>query len=98
MEPRRTRTARQLETNVEKNRTLDSTVQVCDVMLMRELHKRFHEKTGVCFASLYPGRLLLSLSHEQHVWGQKFAAELDAGCIAETNLFREHYPVFRSVL
>eukprot|EP00439_Symbiodinium_sp_Y106_P054371 s887_g7.t1 len=45
--------------------------KVCDVMLMRELHKRFHEKTGVCFASLYPG------------------------CIAETNLFREHYPVFR---
>ncbi|CAE7211030.1 PORA [Symbiodinium microadriaticum] len=45
--------------------------KVCDVMLMRELHKRFHDKTGVCFASLYPG------------------------CIAETNLFREHYPVFR---
>lgn len=45
--------------------------KVCDVMLMRELHKRYHESTGICFSSLYPG------------------------CIADTNLFREHYPVFR---
>jgi len=47
--------------------------KVCDVMLMRELHKRYHDSTGVTFTSLYPG------------------------CIAETNLFREHYPVFRSI-
>lgn len=45
--------------------------KVCDVMLMRELHKRYHASTGISFSSLYPG------------------------CIAETNLFREHYPVFR---
>lgn len=45
--------------------------KVCDVMLMRELHKRYHDSTGICFSSLYPG------------------------CIADTNLFREHYPVFR---
>jgi light-dependent protochlorophyllide reductase len=29
--------------------------KVCCVMLMRELHKRFHESTGVSFSSLYPG-------------------------------------------
>jgi len=45
--------------------------KVCDVMLMRELHKRYHQSTGIAFSSLYPG------------------------CIAETGLFREHYPVFR---
>jgi len=45
--------------------------KVCDVMLMRELHRRYHEKTGIVFTSLYPG------------------------CIAETGLFREHYPVFQ---
>ncbi|CAK9011588.1 unnamed protein product [Durusdinium trenchii] len=45
--------------------------KVCDVMLMRELHKRHHASTGIAFSSLYPG------------------------CIADTNLFREHYPVFR---
>lgn len=45
--------------------------KVCDVMLMKELHRRFHASTGVVFSSLYPG------------------------CIAETGLFREHYPVFQ---
>lgn len=29
--------------------------QVCNMLTMREMHKRFHEKTGVTFASLYPG-------------------------------------------
>merc|ERR1719254_423644 len=47
--------------------------KVCDVMLMRELHRRFHDSTGIVFASLYPG------------------------CIADTNLFREHYPVFKAL-
>jgi len=47
--------------------------KVADVMLMRELHRRFHSSTGIVFASLYPG------------------------CIAETNLFREHYPVFQAL-
>jgi len=29
--------------------------KVCCVMLMRELHKRYHASTGVVFSSLYPG-------------------------------------------
>lgn len=47
--------------------------KVCDVMLMKELHRRYHQETGIVFTSLYPG------------------------CIAETGLFREHYPLFQSL-
>jgi protochlorophyllide reductase len=47
--------------------------KLCCVMLMRELHKRFHESTGIAFTSLYPG------------------------CITETGLFQNHYPLFRAV-
>jgi len=47
--------------------------KVCDVMLMRELHRRYHKETGVVFSSMYPG------------------------CVAETGLFREHYPVFQKL-
>mmetsp|Transcript_35459 Transcript_35459/g.93521 ORF Transcript_35459/g.93521 Transcript_35459/m.93521 type:complete len:456 (-) Transcript_35459:693-2060(-) len=47
--------------------------KVCDVMLMRELHRRYHKSTGIVFSSLYPG------------------------CIADTGLFREHYPVFQTL-
>lgn len=47
--------------------------KVCAIMLMRELHRRYHESTGIMFASLYPG------------------------CIADSGLFREHYPIFQSL-
>ena len=47
--------------------------KVCNMLTMQEMHRRFHEKTGVTFASLYPG------------------------CIATTGLFREHYPLFRTL-
>lgn len=47
--------------------------KVCNMLTMQEMHRRFHEKTGVVFASLYPG------------------------CIATTGLFREHYPIFRTL-
>lgn len=29
--------------------------KVCNVMTMRELHRRFHDSTGITFSSLYPG-------------------------------------------
>jgi protochlorophyllide reductase len=29
--------------------------KVCNVLTMRELHRRFHDSTGICFTSLYPG-------------------------------------------
>ena len=43
------------------------------MLTMRELHRRYHDKTGITFASLYPG------------------------CIAETGLFRNHVPLFRTL-
>ena len=30
-------------------------VQVCNMLTMGEMHRRFHEDTGITFASLYPG-------------------------------------------
>ena len=47
--------------------------KVCNMLTMRQLHDRFHEGTGIQFASLYPG------------------------CIADTNLFRNHTNVFRTL-
>lgn len=47
--------------------------KVCNMLTMREMHRRFHDATGITFASMYPG------------------------CIAETGLFRNHTPVFRTL-
>ncbi len=47
--------------------------KVCNVLTMRELHRRYHESTGITFNSLYPG------------------------CVADTPLFRHHYPLFQKL-
>jgi protochlorophyllide reductase len=47
--------------------------KVCNVLTMRELHRRYHETTGIVFTSLYPG------------------------CVADTPLFRNHYPLFQKI-
>ncbi|KAJ6383448.1 hypothetical protein OIU78_026851 [Salix suchowensis] len=47
--------------------------KVCNMLTMQEFHRRYHEETGITFASLYPG------------------------CIAETGLFRNHIPLFRTL-
>ena len=47
--------------------------KVCNVLTMRELHRRYHSATGITFSSLYPG------------------------CVAETPLFRNHYPLFQKL-
>lgn len=47
--------------------------KVCNVLTMRELHRRYHESTGIAFSSLYPG------------------------CVADTPLFRNHYPLFQKI-
>ncbi len=47
--------------------------KVCNVLTMRELHRRYHEATGITFTSLYPG------------------------CVADTPLFRNHYPLFQKI-
>jgi protochlorophyllide reductase len=47
--------------------------KVCNVLTMRELHRRYHDATGITFSSLYPG------------------------CVADTPLFRNHYPLFQKI-
>ncbi|MEM6424338.1 MAG: protochlorophyllide reductase [Cyanobacteria bacterium P01_D01_bin.128] len=47
--------------------------KLCNMLTMRELHRRYHDETGIVFSSLYPG------------------------CVAETPLFRNHYPLFRKI-
>ncbi|HEY9835156.1 MAG TPA: protochlorophyllide reductase [Stenomitos sp.] len=47
--------------------------KVCNILTMRELHRRYHESTGITFSSLYPG------------------------CVADTPLFRNHYPLFQTI-
>lgn len=47
--------------------------KVCNVLTMRELHRRYHDSTGIAFTSLYPG------------------------CVADTPLFRNHYPLFQKI-
>ena len=47
--------------------------KLCNMLTTRELHRRYHESTGIVFNSLYPG------------------------CVADTPLFRNHYPLFRTI-
>lgn len=47
--------------------------KVCNILTMRELHRRYHDSTGITFSSLYPG------------------------CVADTPLFRNHYPLFQKL-
>ncbi|PSO59600.1 MAG: protochlorophyllide oxidoreductase [Cyanobacteria bacterium QH_8_48_120] len=45
--------------------------KVCNVLTMRELHRRYHDSHGITFSSLYPG------------------------CVATSDLFRNHYRLFK---
>ncbi len=47
--------------------------KVCNILTMRELHRRYHNSTDITFSSLYPG------------------------CVADTPLFRNHYPLFQKL-
>ena len=47
--------------------------KLCNMLTTRELHRRYHDGTGITFNSLYPG------------------------CVADTPLFRNHYPLFRTI-
>jgi len=47
--------------------------KVCNMLTMREFHRRYAAETGVVFSSLYPG------------------------CIADTQLFRNHFELFRQI-
>jgi protochlorophyllide reductase len=40
--------------------------KVCNVLTMRELHRRFHESTGITFSSLYPGCVATTALFRNH--------------------------------
>mmetsp|Transcript_3403 Transcript_3403/g.3969 ORF Transcript_3403/g.3969 Transcript_3403/m.3969 type:complete len:117 (+) Transcript_3403:749-1099(+) len=46
--------------------------KVCNMMTVSELHKRYHEKTGIVFSSMYPGCIAeTNLFREKRPWFRK---------------------------
>ncbi|EOA40612.1 hypothetical protein CARUB_v10009346mg [Capsella rubella] len=41
--------------------------KVCNMLTMQELHRRYHEETGVTFASLYPGCIATTGLFREHI-------------------------------
>ncbi len=41
-------------------------LQVCNMLTMREMHRRFHDSTGVTFGSLYPGCIATTGLFREH--------------------------------
>jgi protochlorophyllide reductase len=41
--------------------------KVCNMLTMQELHRRFHEDTGITFASLYPGCIATTGLFREHI-------------------------------
>ncbi len=47
--------------------------KLCNVLTMRELHRRYHDSTGITFSSLYPGCVADSpLFRHHYAWFQSF--------------------------
>ncbi|XVF78189.1 hypothetical protein PTKIN_Ptkin14bG0109900 [Pterospermum kingtungense] len=41
--------------------------KVCNMLTMQEFHRRFHEETGITFASLYPGCIATTGLFKEHI-------------------------------
>lgn len=41
--------------------------KVCSMLTMQEFHRRYHEETGITFASLYPGCIATTGLFREHV-------------------------------
>jgi protochlorophyllide reductase len=41
--------------------------KICNMLTMQEFHRRFHEETGITFASLYPGCIATTGLFREHV-------------------------------
>ncbi|KAL6844194.1 hypothetical protein ACP4OV_025867 [Aristida adscensionis] len=41
--------------------------KICNMLTMQELHRRYHEETGITFASLYPGCIATTGLFREHV-------------------------------
>lgn len=63
--------------------------KVCNMMTVSELHKRYHEKTGIVFSSMYPGCIAdTALFREKRPWFRKafpwFMKYVTGGYVGET--------------
>lgn len=46
--------------------------QVCNMMTVSELHRRYHDSTGIVFSSMYPGCIAeTALFREKRPWFRK---------------------------
>lgn len=41
--------------------------KVCNMLMMQEFHRRYHEETGITFASLYPGCIATTALFREHI-------------------------------
>ncbi|XP_073300855.1 protochlorophyllide reductase-like [Primulina huaijiensis] len=41
--------------------------KVCNMLIMQEFHRRYHEETGIAFASLYPGCIATTGLFREHI-------------------------------
>jgi len=63
--------------------------KVCNMMTVTELHKRYHESTGIVFSSMYPGCIAeTNLFREKRKWFRKgfpwFMKYVTGGYVGET--------------
>jgi hypothetical protein len=49
--------------------------QVCNMMTVSELHRRYHDSTGIVFSSMYPGCIAeTALFREKRPWFRKVSS------------------------
>lgn len=41
--------------------------KVCNMLMMQEFHRRYHEETGISFSSLYPGCIATTGLFREHI-------------------------------
>jgi hypothetical protein len=54
-----------------------SLLQVCNMMTVSELHRRYHDDTGIVFSSMYPGCIAeTALFREKRTWFRKVSVAI----------------------
>ena len=54
-----------------------SLPQVCNMMTVSELHRRYHDDTGIVFSSMYPGCIAeTALFREKRTWFRKVSVAI----------------------
>ena len=52
--------------------------KVCNMMTVSELHRRYHDSTGISFSSMYPGCIAeTQLFREKRPWFQKVCSSVN---------------------